>query len=64
MSNIANIKKVIILDFPRQRRIDHPLVESISREIVLESEWFLHIEYDLNPDNEATGQIIPEISPN
>jgi NitT/TauT family transport system ATP-binding protein len=32
-----NIKKEFIVDIPRPRRIDHPLIESITKEIVAES---------------------------
>ncbi len=34
---LANIKKQIIVNIPRPRSIDHPLVESITREIISES---------------------------
>jgi sulfonate transport system ATP-binding protein len=34
---LANIKKQIIVNIPRPRSIDHPLVDSITREIISES---------------------------
>jgi NitT/TauT family transport system ATP-binding protein len=34
---LANIKKEFIVDIPRPRKIDHPLIESITKEIVAES---------------------------
>ena len=34
---LANIKKQVIVNIPRPRSIDHPLVESITREIISES---------------------------
>src|SRR3954449_2867720 len=35
---LKNIKKEFIVDIPRPRKIDHPLIESITKEIVAESE--------------------------
>ena len=35
---LKNIKKGFIVDIPRPRKIDHPLIESITKEIVSESE--------------------------
>ena len=35
---LANIKKEFIVNIPRPRKIDHPLIESITKEIVAESE--------------------------
>ena len=35
---LANIKKQIVVNVPRPRSIDHPLVESITREIISESD--------------------------
>jgi hypothetical protein len=35
---LKNIKKGFIVDIPRPRKIDHPLIESITKEIVAESE--------------------------
>jgi NitT/TauT family transport system ATP-binding protein len=34
---LANIKKEFIVEIPRPRKIDHPLIESITKEIVAES---------------------------
>ena len=34
---LANIKKQVVVNIPRPRSIDHPLVESITREIISES---------------------------
>ncbi len=34
---LANIKREFIVDIPRPRKIDHPLIESITKEIVAES---------------------------
>ena len=34
---LANIKKKFIVNLPRPRKIDHPLIESITKEIVAES---------------------------
>ena len=34
---LANIKKQVVVNLPRPRSIDHPLVESITREIISES---------------------------
>ena len=35
---LANIKKEFTVDIPRPRKIDHPLIDSITKEIVAESE--------------------------
>jgi NitT/TauT family transport system ATP-binding protein len=35
---LKNIKKEFVVDIPRPRSIDHPLIESITKEIVAESE--------------------------
>ena len=35
---LKNIKKEFIVDIPRPRKIDHPLIDSITKEIVAESE--------------------------
>ena len=35
---LKNIKKEFIVNIPRPRSIDHPLIESITKEIVSESE--------------------------
>jgi NitT/TauT family transport system ATP-binding protein len=35
---LKNIKKEFIVDIPRPRSIDHPLIDSITKEIVAESE--------------------------
>jgi len=35
---LANIKKEFAVDIPRPRKIDHPLIDSITKEIVAESE--------------------------
>jgi ABC-type nitrate/sulfonate/bicarbonate transport system ATPase subunit len=35
---LKNIKKEFLVDIPRPRKIDHPLIESITKEIVAESE--------------------------
>ena len=37
---LANIKKQIVVDIPRPRTIDHPLVESITRQIISDSDNF------------------------
>ena len=37
---LANIKKQIVVDIPRPRSIDHPLVESIARQILSDSDNF------------------------
>jgi NitT/TauT family transport system ATP-binding protein len=34
---LANIKKEFVVEIPRPRKIDHPLIESITKEIVAES---------------------------
>ena len=39
---LANIRKEFIVDIPRPRRIDHPLVDSITKEIMTESEDLFH----------------------
>ena len=52
------------LDVPRQRKIDHCLVESISKEIILVSERLFSNDRELSLNHEANGQIIPELSPN
>ena len=35
---LKNIKKEFIVDIPRPRKIDHPLIDSITKEIISESE--------------------------
>jgi NitT/TauT family transport system ATP-binding protein len=39
---LANIRKEFIVNIPRPRRIDHPLVDSITKEIMTESEDLFH----------------------
>ena len=52
------------LDDPHPRKIDHRLVESISREIILVSEWFYCEGCQPSLNHDANEQIIPEFSPN
>ncbi|VFJ15382.1 Aliphatic sulfonates import ATP-binding protein SsuB [Candidatus Nitrosocosmicus franklandus] len=52
---LANIKKQIIVNIPRPRSIDHPLVESITREVISESNDLFAIDNKIaggDPDNE------------
>ena len=49
---------------PCQRKIDHPLVESNSRETVLESEWFFINDRELGLKHADDEQVIPQLSPN
>ena len=52
---LKNIKKEFIVDIPRPRKIDHPLIESITKEIVAESEdLFTTINNNNNNKQEAT----------
>src|SRR3954447_6479466 len=47
---LKNIKKEFIVDIPRPRKIDHPLIESITKEIVAESEdLFSTVKSDFEP---------------
>jgi len=48
---LANIKKEFIVNIPRPRKIDHPLIESITKEIVAESADLFHFETSSNSDN-------------
>jgi NitT/TauT family transport system ATP-binding protein len=53
---LANIRKEFIVDIPRPRRIDHPLVDSITKEIMTESEDLFHSpasNASANPGDEA-----------
>lgn len=54
---LANIKKQIIVDIPRPRSIDHPLVESITKEIITESDdLFVNGSVvDIESDNGGTS---------
>ena len=52
------------LNDPHPRKIDHRLVKSISREIILESEWFYSNDCQLSLNHDANEQIIPQFSPN
>lgn len=38
---LANINKEIIVDLPRPRQLDHPLINSITKEIIEESREFI-----------------------
>jgi NitT/TauT family transport system ATP-binding protein len=53
---LANIRKEFIVNIPRPRRIDHPLVDSITKEIMTESEDLFHYtasNTSASPGNEA-----------
>ena len=52
------------LSVPSQRKIDHLLVESISRETLLESEWFFINHCELGLKLAHDEQIISLLSPN
>ncbi len=52
------------LDDHHPRKIDNRLVESISREIILVSEWFYCKGCQQSINQDANEQIIPEFSPN
>jgi hypothetical protein len=52
------------LSVPCQHKIDHLLVESISRETVLESEWFFINDCELGLKLADDEQIISLLSPN
>jgi len=49
---------------PCQRKIDHLIVESISRETLLESEWFFINDCELGLKLADDEQIISQLSPN
>lgn len=53
---LANIKKQIMVNIPRPRSIDHPLVESITKEIITESnDLFVNGSVaGIDPDNSRT----------
>jgi NitT/TauT family transport system ATP-binding protein len=48
---LANIKKEFTVDIPRPRKIDHPLIDSITKEIVAESEE-LFVSTTTAPEND------------
>ena len=50
---IANIKKEFIIDLPRPRKLDHPIITSITNEIVFESSNLYS-----NPHNDADVGIV------
>jgi NitT/TauT family transport system ATP-binding protein len=52
---LANIKKEFTVDLPRPRKIDHPLIDSITKEIVAESEE-LFVSTTTAPENDNTLQ--------
>jgi hypothetical protein len=52
------------LSVPSQSKIDHLLVESISRETLLESEWFFINDCELGLKLADDEQIILQLSPN
>ncbi|MDN5846611.1 MAG: ABC transporter ATP-binding protein [Candidatus Nitrosocosmicus sp.] len=61
---LANIKKQIIVNIPRPRSIDHPLVESITRAILSESdESFVNGGVaEIEPDNvDINNNVIPTV---
>jgi sulfonate transport system ATP-binding protein len=49
---LANIKREFIVNIPRPRKIDHPLIESIIKEIVAESaDLFPSTSPEVNDDS-------------
>lgn len=59
---LANIKKQIVVDIPRPRRIDHPLVESITKEILSDSDdLFINgSAVGVEPDNNDTDNTLAQ----
>jgi NitT/TauT family transport system ATP-binding protein len=51
---LKNIKKEFVVDIPRPRSIDHPLIESITKEIVAESEDLFTTSADVATTNTNT----------
>ena len=52
---LANIKKEFIVEIPRPRKIDDPLIESITKEIVAESADLFPTSTS-NTNNEGTKE--------
>ena len=64
LPRLANIKKQVVVNIPRPRSIDHPVVESITREIISESnDLFVNdtVTEVESVNQDLTAQLFPQL---